>query len=1205
MRWLVVLCGVLGFVVSRPAWAQDTGRITGSVVDPSGAVVAKATISLLLQNGTKPIATTQSNAQGLFTLEAVRPVYFDLTVDAPGFQQYKLSNVKVNPSRDTDLPPIALRLAATSTEVSVTAGAETVQTISPEISTTVTSEQISRLPVGDRNPLAFISTQAGVAPTQYETDINGQRSSFSNVTLDGINIQDNYIRTGGLDYIPNELLLDQVQEFTVTTSNESTAASGGASQVNMTTPSGTNEFHGDVLWQNRNSAFAANNWFNNQQGIHLPTLNLNQGGGSIGGPIKRDKLFFYANYEAYRLRNQVAEDATILTQNARNGIFTYRDVNGNIQQANVLNIVGLQPDPVMAAQLAQVPPASAINNFLVGDSQPGQLLNTAGYSYLVRNNRDRDNATGKLDYYLNSKNSITATYAWNRDTVDRPDVGVGYESVSPFQNNDARNFASAAWRWSPTANFTNELRAGLAFSPATFDYNGAYPSYLIGGTIYTSPQPAENSSILAQGRDTRTWAHMDNATWVHGRHNVKFGYFFQGVHVRTYDYSGVVPNYNVGTSSVNQVQNLLVSNDLPGISSADLSNANLLVASLAGLLDNDGVTYNVASRTSGFIPGQPYLRHLTYNNLAFYGQDQWKVLRNLTLTVGLRWDYYSPVNEDDSLELQPEVVGNNPRATLLSNATLNYTGDSVGRPFYNKDLKDFGPNVGLAWDVFGNGKTSFRGGYSLAYVTDEAISVAEGFTSENPGLQAFLYNPNLSGFMSTNRPPIPAPPFQVPLTFADAYSQNPEVAFGLLNPNLKTPYVQEWNIALQQKIKGTIVEARYVGNHATDLIRGFNYNQVDIQSNGFLSDFLTAQQNGFLALAKNGVFDPRYNSAIPGSQPLPVFNQLYRGGLLTDTNFRQLIEQGQAGELAYEYTVDGYNGSLNFYPNPNALETDYVTNYSNSTYNSLQLEARHRLQNGMEFQANYVFEKWLSDAPGTDQYRYQNFQDVNNGVLDRARVPTDIRDQFKANYSYDLPFGTGHRLNINRKGWDRLISGWMTSANITWLSGNPVSIYSGRGTFLAGYDSGFNTVDTTLTYPQLAGLLKFRMTGNGPYFVPASAIGADGRGVAPDGQPAFTGQLFTNPAAGTIGSLQRNIFDGPSLFAMDTALSKTTKITERVRAELRLEALNVFNHPTFAIIDPNVGSAPYTESINSTQFGKITSTATGARQLQIGLKVRF
>ncbi len=225
--------------------AQDTGWITGSVTDQTGAAVPKATVNLMLHGGAKPVATTVTTPQGLFRLETLRPVYYDLTIDAPGFQQYKLDNLKVDASRPTDLPKITLAVATVASSVSVTAGLETVQTTSPELSTTVTAEQIERLPVGDRNPLAFISTQAGVSPGNangYETDINGQRSSFSNVTLDGINIQDNFIRTGDLDYTPNEPLLSQIQDFTVITSNQGAASAGGASQVNFTTPSGTNQY---------------------------------------------------------------------------------------------------------------------------------------------------------------------------------------------------------------------------------------------------------------------------------------------------------------------------------------------------------------------------------------------------------------------------------------------------------------------------------------------------------------------------------------------------------------------------------------------------------------------------------------------------------------------------------------------------------------------------------------------------------------------------------------------------------------------------------------------------------------------------------------------------------------------------------------------------------------------------------------------------
>ena len=226
------------------------------------------------------------------------------------------------------------------------------------------------------------------------------------------------------------------------------------------------------------------------------------------------------------------------------------------------------------------------------------------------------------------------------------------------------------------------------------------------------------------------------------------------------------------------------------------------------------------------------------------------------------------------------------------------------------------------------------------------------------------------------------------------------------------------------------------------------------------------------------------------------------------------------------------------------------------------MEVRRRFQHGMEFQANYVFEKWLSDAASNDQYRYQTFLDINNPRLDRARTPDDLTHQFKANYSYELPLGGTHRLRIN--GWDRVLGGWMTSGNVSWVSGNPLSIYSGFGTFLREDDSGVNEANTSLTKAQIQSLLQFRMTGNGPYLVAASALGPDGRGVASADQQPFQGQVFFNPGAGQLGTLQRRDFTGPSVFNMDAALSKTTKFSERISAELRLEALNVFNHATFA-----------------------------------------
>jgi hypothetical protein len=1194
-----VVC-VLFLLLSSIASAQVNGRLTGSVVDPVGASVPKATVNLMLHGGKRALLSTLTNQDGTFAIDSIRPEFYDVVIEASGFQPYKMESVKIDASRSTDLAPVKLSLASTAMSVNVTAGAETVQTTSTEISTTVTSEQILRLPVGDRNPLGFIATQAGVGSSQFATSINGQRESFSTVTLDGVNIQDNYIRDNDLDFTPNLLLLDQVKEFTITTSLSGAASSGG-SQVNFATPSGTNEFHGATYWQNRNNIFAANDFFDNQDGNGLPRLNVNNVGAALGGPIKREKLFFYFNYEAVRVRAQTAEDATILTQTARDGIFSYINTAGVLQQANILQLAGLKADPTIAALIAQIPTPDKINNYRVGDSKPGQLLNTAGYSYLVRSDENRNQVTGKIDYNISPKNVIAGSYAWNSDYVDRPDVAVSYSSIPPAYNDDDIKFGALSWRWSPSATLTNELRGGLNFAPATFSLAGGLPSSIIGGTVFTSPVAA--AQFQPQGRNTRTRNLQDNVEWDKGKHRVQFGFFYQGVRIRSYDYGGTVPTYDVTdpacgcVDSTAQQQNLLGPGQLPRISASDLTNANALLSTLAGLLDDDNVVYNITTPTSGFVPGAPWVRNFTYDNYALYVEDHWRVRKNLTATMGLRWDYYTPVNEVNSLELQPQVTNGNAISSLLNpNGQLVYSGNSAGNPFYQAQRKNFAPNVGLAWDVFGDGKTSVRAGYGIHYVDDQMVEVSDGFTNTNPGLQAYPANYDLAGTV-TNAAPIPLPPFQVPTSYATQYALNPTVYYALMNPHLKTPYDQQTALSIQHEFRGTIVEVRYVGSHATKLLRGFDVNQENITANGFLGDFQKAQNNGVLALASTGVFNPAYNSRLPGSQPLPIFAQLEGGGNLRDSNVDQLIQNGEAGELAYEYQVQGQNGSLNFFPNSNALSSVYLDNFSNSEYNSGQIEVRRRFQHGMAYQVNYVYERWLSDAGGLDQLRFEPFLDINNTALERSRTPTDLTHQFKANYSYDLPVGGDHLLHLNG-GWNRLLSGWTTSGIVSWVSGNPISILSDFGTFLREDFSTENMADTALDRTDLDNILQLRMTGNGPYFVPASTIGPDGRGTNSLGTPEYQGQFFTNPPAGSVGTLQRRQFTGPSVFNMNAAVFKDTRILEKVSVELRLEALNVFNHNAFAVFSGNL-------NINSQQFGQVTSEALTPRQLQLGVRVKF
>jgi hypothetical protein len=1177
--------------------AQVTGRLTGSVTDTSGAPMPNARVEMRLKGSSKAALSTVTTAEGLFTFAGIRPESYDVVVVAQGFLNYTLRGVKIDPARENSLPPIKLELAAVTQAVDVTADVQTVQTSNAEISTTITNAQVRRLPMLDRDPVALISTQAGVSSNADDIVINGTRSSYSNVTMDGINIQDNFIRTGGLGFQPNLLLLDQVSEFTISTSNTNATVGGGSSQVTLTTPSGTNQLHGAGYWYNRNNAMAAANWFDNKDGIPKAFLNQNQLGGSLGGKIIKDKLFFYTNYEAFRNRQNVAQDNAILTATAAQGIFTYVNSAGALRQVNILTASGNKIDPIMQAMIAKIPPPSAINNFNVGDSLPGQLHNTAGYAFQQADNRDRDNVTVRLDYNLSTKHTFATSFLWNRDLLDRPDAENDFSVVPVVTNKDHATFSSSFWRWNPTPRLTNEVRFGFNFAPVAFNTSQPAPSYFITGMSFASPV----NYFLPQGRITNTYGLSDNATYSLGRHTIQFGFQMQAVRITSTDYSGTVPTYGL---AVGDGQTGLTGRQLPGIGATDLADANQLLATLAGLLDSYSQTFNVSSRISGYVNGQPFLRHYSFSNYAGYIHDTWKISNRLTATLGLRYEYYTVLTERDSLELMPVVPpGGSYINTLLSDATLNFAGDSVGRPFYKPDHKDFAPNIGLAWDITGKGKTVLRAGYGIHYVNDELVSaILNNLESPNEGLVGNSTTVGLSGTISS-KPPVPVPTFQVPIKQSQNYANDPTAALGIPDPNLRTPYVQDYTIGIQHSWKSTIFEARYVGNHGVKEFRAFDYNQVVINQNGFLPQFNLARQNGFLSLAQAGTFNPSYNPSIKGSQPLPLFDQinapdlgLTKGGL-NNSFISGLIQTGEPAELAYQYQVNGFTAPVQFFPNPNALGADTITNFSNSSYNSLQVEARRQVTSGLNFQGNYTYSKVLSDAAGDSQVRFEAFLDLNNTKIERSVAPFDIRHAIKSNWIYDLPMGKNHRFNVRHLGG--LMSGWSLSSILTWQSGSPFSIVSQRGTLNRESRSAFNTADTPLNGSQLQQVVKFQMTGNGPYVISPSAIGTDGRGVAQDGQANFTGQVFTNPGPGSIGTLQRRMFNGPWTFDMDAGIQKLTHITERNTIEFRMEVGNVFNHPNFTVGDQN---------INSSTFGQVTSnfsTTAPRREVQFGLYYRF
>jgi Carboxypeptidase regulatory-like domain/TonB dependent receptor len=1183
------------FLTSGTLFGQVSGRLTGTVIDSTGSVVPDATVSLFLPGGKTALLTTKTDSTGIFDLISVRPELYTLVVERDGFAKNIMEQVKVDPARELALPPIELALEGTRQEVDVVSSAQAVDRTSAEIAATVAQTQVQSLPVLDRQIRNLFILEAGVSKTpNIPTVVNGMRSSYVNLTLDGIDVQDSQ-RSNAVDFVPNLITISQVKEFTVSTSNLSPTVGGAASTIALVTPSGTNELHGSAYWYNRNSYFAANDWFNNKNRVARPFLNLNQPGGTLGGPIIRDKLFFFANYEALRERQTLPKSQTILTPTARQGILQYR-VGGAIQQFNVLTAAQVQPSPFIANLLSKVP-ADGNNNSL------GDGLNTTGYTFNARNNETRDNVTGKVDFNLSPKHVFAATYAWNREISDFPQTGSFYTFIPPVYSPDHAQLLSASYRWTPLSTLTNELRGGYNFMPVTFINREKLPSYFVVGMLFSSPV---QSNQIGSGHDTNYYRLEDNLHWVHGRQSVSFGFQTFQTRAKYYFAGGTIPTYIVGISSASP--NGFNTGQIPGASSTDISRANSLLATLGGLLTDGNQTFNATSRTSGFVPGAPRVFNLSFNNYAAYVANDIKVRANLTLNLGLRWDYFLPVDEVNGLIVQPVPINNDAAQTLLANATLDFTGNAVGRPLYKKDRNNFAPRVGFAWDPLGDGKTAIRGGFNIAFLNDNAVYTAYLVGSTNNGLSVTRSISNLTS-RADSPEPIQTPPFQIPVTSRSNFDVSPSAppTQAMMDPNLVMPYVEQWNLSIQREVKGGfIVEGRYIGNHVVKIWRQLDFNQVNIFQEDFLQDFLRARNNGFLAQNAGLGFNPAYNAAIPGSQRLTLFPRLPNGGLLTNATVLSTIRTGEIGTLAQNYQSLLYFPfeGFSYFPNPFALSSAAVTNRSNSTYNAAQFEVRKRTHSGIQFQANYTFSKALTDTPSMLPNSTEAQLDNNNPRNERAPAPFDQRHAVKLNHYFPLPVGGGHRLHLSNPILSRVIEGWGLSGFLAFYSGNPVAIYSARGTLNRGARSSFNTVDTAYSIDQLRKLTGIFMTSNGPYWFNPANIAPNTQAVAPDGSAPFAGQVFFNPQPGSAGSLQRRVLNGPWYKNYDLSISKNLRIQERHSLSLRADFYNILNHPNFLISDQNV---------NSNGFGKFTAQyytnnglgGVGPRLVQFGLDYRF
>ncbi len=1185
-------------VSGTSALAQSfNSTVSGTVKDQAGAVIAGAKVTLI-DVATQREVTATTNDQGTFVFPDVRAGEYRLTAEQNGFKKGEVTGVTVNVGTPATVTfelqtgQIAEVITTTASEAQAV-----VNTENATLQTTVLERQINDLPLNGRNPLTLAGLQAGVntSGSNRTATVNGTRGTFTNLTWDGININDNFIRTDSFFGVAAPSVVS-VAEFTLTTQNGGPSDGLGVAQVKLATPRGSTEYHGSVFEFHRNDALDANSFFNNAAKVEKEKLIQNQFGFGLGGPIKlpksifgpagfdSDKLFFYGYYEGTRIATDTSVLRTVLTGNARQGLFTYRrSDNGQLQTVNLLSLSGRAADPKVASIIGTTP---LPNDLTTADitSNPA-LANTAGFRFNSPTGSTSDLWGFRIDYDATARHRFEAIFS--RFTFEFPNSGGEPFPGRPGDGQSSkRPRGSFAWNWTPTNTLNNELRYGFNNYDVSFFTNEPFAD----GFRLTFPiitDPVDN--FLPQGRKADNYEVIDNANWLVGSHQIRFGGNYRRVYIEPFNAGGTIPLYTIGFNTSGN-QNPLATSQFPGgISANDFNRAGSFLSILAAPIAQIDQSFFSNSRTSGFVPGAAERQMFQYNTVGLYAGDTWRMRRNLSLNLGLRWEYISVPTEKQGLALLPREKGLN--ALFDPNAVLDFAGSGTGRPFFNEDYNNFAPSVSLAWDPFGNGKTSIRAGYGISYVVDNNIStVLNAAVRGNDGLQADATVVNTSGTVSGGGiVPVPIPAFKVPRQIRDNLAIDTQTALFTIDPDYKTPYVQQWNLSVERELfKDTVFEARYVGNRGVKLTRAIDVNQVRIFDNGFLADFQRAERN----LAANG------NPGV--GETLQVFPKLGLGGLLGNATIRNLIATGEIGQLAAIYVINrdlflepGVFGSQlgpEFFlrANPNTYVADYVGNGSYSDYHALQTEIRRRFRNGLYFQANYTYGKSFSDFEG-GQTNFSALLDLGStNAIEKQRIADDITHVFKANGVIELPFGPGKRFFNERGVMGKIIGGWSFNPIIRWQSGEPISIVSARGTLNRTGRSAKNAVNTTISVSELQGKTGlFRDAQGRPILFDPSLIGADGR--------ANT-QLFQNPASGTLGTLQLTPVSGPGRFDFDAGIIKRTGITERVNFEFRFEAFNLLNKTNF-----NVGQ---TQNINSTTFGRITSTF-APRILQFAAKLNF
>jgi Carboxypeptidase regulatory-like domain len=962
---LLVFAFSLPVIVSGQV--TTTGRLSGVVTDTQGALVPAANVEAI-QNETKTSFTTTANGEGSWSIPSVPNGTYTITVSAPNFKKTVIQNVKVDAGQIASANA-TLEPGGANEEVVVAGGGEILQTETANVSTTIIGRQITQLPFVTRDALQLVLTLPGVQTpgVPRTSSINGLPKGSVNLTLDGANIQDNFLRSSDGFFTQVQPKADAVQEVTVSTAVPGAESGGeGAVQVRFVTKSGTSEFHGGGFWQYRSPRFNSNYYFNNIDGLPRDSLFLRQFGGHIGGPIiipkllkSRNRAFFFLNYEEFRLPQAYGSlsavgNIFILTPEARQGLFTYKDSGGTVRNINLLSLAASKGfpgtiDPKIGTGLDIVNTAVHTEGALKSRIASANDYNRLDYQFQDPGTNIRRFPTARFDWNITKNQHLEFIHNY-QFYYSTPDAVNGQNSVAPGQGivigtpgvtgsiyRDSFSYVMAH-RWTINSRLVNEIRATSGgngtsvftreFAPGLFSFWGGYA--VATGTFLGAQGNGTGAFYnrrTTSRRNTPTKGLTDNVTFIQGTHTLNFGGSFLRINSFTQAAgTQVVPQVLLGITSDDPMTASVFTNtgsspNFPGANSTQLANAQSLYAILTGRVSAINRSASLDGDTKKYV-FDGFTEYNHQNEWAFYGQDSWKLRPNLTLNYGLRWEFEPSAVNDNLVYTRTGFdgiygvsgVGNLFAPGVFNGQPTQFRPLNEGEQGYPTRHLDFAPSFGFAYSpdfksgflkrlVGESGQTVIRGGYSIAYTREGFNAYTAMFGSNEGGTVNLNVSPSLTPgifpagsvlFRNGNFPALapPADTGKFPFTpgFIGAGSAND------FDSALKGGYTQSFSFGIQRELnKNTAVEVRFVRTRGTHLWRQYDLNEVNIFENGFLAQFQAAANN--LAISRaNNKGDNYGNQGLPGQVNAPLITV----GLNSSTNSTMVTRllQGQAGAAA-------------------------------------------------------------------------------------------------------------------------------------------------------------------------------------------------------------------------------------------------------------------------------------------------------------------